>query len=302
MEYKGHQAGVKSVMNIGGGKIATVDYKANLHVWNVDTGALQQKMRIINCRVTCAAYAGNSRVFSGCSMFGGSNILSDIGTGRYIRQFTEEPHRSFTEEVNSVCVLHGQTRAVTGNFRGDIHIWNLDSGKCIQTLERFTILDRREVPGHSESVTCVVGFDQGRQLVSCSTDATIRIWDVEDGWCTQVLRGHNGSVTSVCVIPNKNRLVSAGWDHTLRVWDMESGECMRVLEDHSSIVSCVAVFSDEQKVVSGSRDGTARVWDIESGECLHTLKGHTQSVDSVCCLSDEQIVTASFDKTVRVWA
>src|SRR5712692_7681740 len=51
-----------------------------------------------------------------------------------------------------------------------------------------------------------------------------------------------------------------------------------------------------------SEDNTARVWDAASGRSLAVLQGHTDSVTSAVFSPDGQrVVTASADKTARVW-
>lgn len=53
---------------------------------------------------------------------------------------------------------------------------------------------------------------------------------------------------------------------------------------------------------AASRDGTARMWDAKSGASLAELMGHTSSVLSAAFSPDgTRIVTASNDKTARVW-
>lgn len=49
----------------------------------------------------------------------------------------------------------------------------------------------------------------------------------------------------------------------------------------------------------GTNYSTARVW--KNWECVYTLKGHERSVWGVLSLGDDEYLTASADKTIRLW-
>ena len=51
-----------------------------------------------------------------------------------------------------------------------LKLWDLESGRCIHTLE-----------GHTQEVTVVAVTPDGRQAVSGSDDTTLRVWDLGTG-------------------------------------------------------------------------------------------------------------------------
>ena len=77
--------------------------------------------------------------------------------------------------------------------------WSL----CMQTLE-----------GHSFPVHSVAFSPDGRQIISGSSDRTVKIWDRESGACTQTLEGHD--VSDVVAVEKSNMsylhvLTNRGW-------------------------------------------------------------------------------------------
>ncbi len=72
-------------------------------------------------------------------------------------------------------------------------------------------------------------------------------------------------------------------------------------------MTSVAISKEAHRVASGSLDHTARVWGLSGKKdalsldgCVR-LAGHAAGVSSVC-MRGEQIVTASADKTLKIWA
>ena len=94
--------------------------------------------------------------------------------------------------------------------------------------------------GHEHSVSCVAFLPSGDQLVSCSRDKTIRVWQTETGHCLKTLSGHAEWVRHVAVSPDGELIASCGQDQSVRIWNWSSGVCTSVLDGHEHVVECVA--------------------------------------------------------------
>ncbi|KAF5333909.1 hypothetical protein D9758_017931 [Tetrapyrgos nigripes] len=152
------------------------------------------------------------------------------------------------------------------------------------------------------SIYCIALSADGQQVVSGSSDETIRIWNVETGEEEKKLEGHSHLVTSVAFSADGQRVVSGSSDLTIRIWNVETGEEEKKLEGHSHSVTSVAFSADGQRVVSGSDDKTIRIWNVETGEEEKKLEGHSHWVRSVAFSADGQrVVSGSSDKTIRIW-
>lgn len=66
------------------------------------------------------------------------------------------------------------------------------------------------------------------QIVSCSSDSTLKIWDFETTELIRTLKGHHNKVTSVQA--NQFRIISSGKDRCLKIWDADQRECLFSLE------------------------------------------------------------------------
>jgi len=97
--------------------------------------------------------------------------------------------------VNSVALTPDGRLALTGSHDGTARLWDLASGRCLQTLE-----------GHTDQVWSVAIAANGRLALTGSFDGTARLWELASGRCVGALEGDN---TSVALTPD-GRLGSPG--------------------------------------------------------------------------------------------
>ncbi|XP_046577792.1 THO complex subunit 3-like [Haliotis rubra] len=80
---------------------------------------------------------------------------------------------------------------------------------------------------------------------------------------------------------------------------------IRDIQAHSAKVHSVAWSCDGRKLASGSFDKTVSTYSLDRDRLSkdHIFRGHGDSVDQLCWhpRNPELLVTASGDKTVRIW-
>lgn len=203
--------------------------------------------------------------------------------------------RSLVGHTGSVlCLQFEQNLLVTGSSDSTVMVWDMELYQRKQVLL-----------GHSSGVLDVAlqRLKDSFVLVSCSKDATIKVWDYINGFfvlrCT--LAGHRAAVNAIQL--KGKTLVSASGDYLLKVWEIDNQpRHLMDLRGHQRGIACVAF--DGRFIVSGSNDRTIKVWDIIHGACIRTLQGHT---DLVRTLSLDPLglpgilVSGSYDQTVRIW-
>jgi WD40 repeat protein len=48
-------------------------------------------------------------------------------------------------------------------------------------------------------------------------------------------------------------------------------------------------------------EGVIKIWEMPSGKLLRTIKAHKELIQDVSFSEDNNIVSASLDKTVKIW-
>lgn len=137
-------------------------------------------------------------------------------------------------------------------------------------------------------------------LVSYGQDKNIKIWNLFDGFCSQILEGHSENVNSVILLIDQTRILSSSKDWRIKLWSIKNGICTKTFIGHSANVNCIIQINQEL-IASGSDDKTIKIWSLKDGNCIHTFKDHTEWVISLCVLSCGNIASCSWDSTIKIY-
>merc|ERR1712039_710782 len=85
-------------------------------------------------------------------------------------------------------------------------------------------------------------WELGRCL-SSSSDATLRLWDLESTLTDslETIHGHGSAVTCVVVDWPSRRAITTSADQTVKLWDLNRSHCLKTLQGHSGSVMCIGV-------------------------------------------------------------
>ena len=131
--------------------------------------------------------------------------------------------------VNSVAFHDRSSVLAVAGDDCTIRVYNCaDNGSLM-----FTLVE------HVQPVTQVLFHND--TLISCSLDASIKIWDVGREAVVRTLSGHLDSVTCMALLKS-DFLVSASKDDSIRIWDLNNGELKKSIE--AERVRAVAISFD----------------------------------------------------------
>uniref|UniRef100_A0A3B3ZH08 Apoptotic protease-activating factor 1 n=1 Tax=Periophthalmus magnuspinnatus TaxID=409849 RepID=A0A3B3ZH08_9GOBI len=170
-----------------------------------------------------------------------------------------------------------------------VELWDLESNKKVADCN-----------GHLSWVQRLQFSPDGSQLLSCSDDQTVRLWETK--------KVHTSSAVclkrdSDVIFSDEEIIVSAAdYCNRLQVRDGRKGQVLFQSEEKSSRVRCTCLCKQLSTVALGQEDGTVEVLEVPSGKLLASLQGHTKTVFHCQFIQNGQtLITSSEDTTIRMW-
>ena len=155
---------------------------------------------------------------------------------------------------------------------------------------------------HTQDVHAVAMMPDGQRVVSGSSDATLRIWDLASGRSRAVIEGANLGAHAVAVAPDGSKLAVGCKDGVVREFSTADGSLVRERTGHLGYVRSVAYAPDGRQLVSSADDGRIRLWTADSDQEAQNLDEHLGGVLAVAVSADgERILSGGRDGTVRLW-
>ena len=224
--------GLRVVVDVGGGRVASGGLDGALRVWDVLSGVQVRQLPTRGGSVWCAAALGSSIVATGQTSVMGEIRLWSLLPGAEA----------------GVGVLRGHTGTV-----------------CLLTV-----------------VPPVGGSEQARVqplLASGSDDRSVRLWDVDAGTCTAVLKGHTHWLRCLADLGG-GLLLSVSADRTLRVWDTATGACLSEMQNaHGGVQAIRAACAILGGAATGSFGGAVQRWKWDAGARLLRPEGEALRLD-----------------------
>lgn len=230
----------------------------------------------------------------------GHNNRKKVKISFVIRDEVEKCHRS---GVNSLQYDPYLNRLYSAGRDSIIRIWNTKNIKdpYAQSMEH-----------HTDWVNDIVLCCGGKNLISASSDTTVKVWNAYKGFCMSTLRTHKDYVKALAYAKDREHVASAGLDRAIFLWDVNTLTALTAsnntvttssLNGNKDSIYSLAMNPPGTVIVSGSTEKILRAWDPRTCAKLMKLKGHSDNVKALVLNRDgTQCLSGSSDGNIRLWS
>ena len=182
-------------------------------------------------------------------------LLLDAQTGELRRQIDTE------SQVASHITFSPDSRILAGNIGGEIHLWNVPTGRIVCRLRLDEWLE--EAVFSPDGRFLAAGMLGPRVVVLDAVHGELlRQWEVQADGPGPLAFTSDGTTLAV----------ATGYDNPIGLWDVATGRGLGELRGHRAPVRSLAITPNGLILISGSADGTVRLWDLPARRHLATLQ------------------------------
>ena len=196
-----------------------------------------------------------------------------------------------TSQIRKILKQNNDT-IISCSDDSSIRAWSLDSyeADCSYTLS-----------GHEDKINDILLLDlyDNNTLLSVSDDKTIRLWNLETKECDNAIKTED---IQTCLGKLKNgKFMVGGEDGSVTVFNIEGLEPILSISAHTEPVEMLYESPFTGDIITGSQDNLVKMFKVDNGVCIKILEGHKNTILGVVQLDENNILTASVDKTIKIW-
>jgi len=149
-----------------------------------------------------------------------------------------------------------------------------EHNRLVRILDASTFEQIDALYGHSDDVTALSFFPDGRRLASISIDGSVLLWNIETARAERAYIGFSRGVRPrTLLLSTDGKTMAATHFGGIRIFALEQ-EARRLLKGHLRYVYHVTFSPDGRLLASSGFNEKARLWNGVTGEPLAEFKTH----------------------------
>ncbi|KAJ5390831.1 Small-subunit processome Utp12 [Penicillium cataractarum] len=303
VDIPGHRADIRSIALSSEDRMLASASNGSLKIWNVRTGTC---LRTLECGYAlCSAFLPGDKIVVVGNKNGELEVF-DIASSTLL-----DTIKAHDGPVWSLHVHPDGKSMVSGSADKTAKFWEF---KVVQeeipgtkrTTPRLKLVHTRMLKVNDDILS--LRFSPDARLLAVSLlDNTVKVFFVDSLKLFLNLYGHKLPVLSMDISYDSKMIVTCSADKTVRLWGLDFGDCHKAFLAHEDSVMAVAFVPTNREqnghnFFSASKDRVIKYWDGDKFEQIQKLSGHHGEIWALAISHDgEFIVSASHDKSIRVW-
>jgi len=198
----------------------------NASIWEVNSGDLRANLRTRNQQIVDVEFSPTQPSKIAAAFSEGSIRIYDLENASGLVKLTGGlgPYGKNTGhdlEVTSIAYSSDGSMLASVSRDKSAKIWDVKNGKVLSTL---VVYDPKEKGGKLKDQMFVsISFSQdGRKVVTGSTDKKIRLWDVSSGKLLKEFSGHENVVSLALFAEKADYFLTASDENLAMLWDLNT--------------------------------------------------------------------------------
>ena len=215
---------------------------------------------------------GSDRVTRSFGLSADGKTLVSIGTlASFIYKIDgaklEDSHEILPNEfINAFEVSSDGKKITTGNYKGELKIWEVESGLLLQ-----------EINAHSDGINAIAWSPDGSIFATASADQTVVIWNA-DGTKNKTLNTFESYIFTVEFSPDGKRLIIGSAESEVQIWDIASTSVEKTLQGGKNMFLDFELDANGKKLIGLNIAGAVIYWDMDSDSVGEQICTYTQSI------------------------
>ncbi|CAN9352370.1 unnamed protein product [Alternaria alternata] len=304
VELSGHRNDVRALALSSDDRMLASASSGGLKIWNVKT---QNCLRTLECgyALCCGFLPGDKIVVVGTK--DGDIELYDIAASTLLDKIDAHEGAVWTMQVHP----DGKS-LITGSADKSIKFWNFEIVQeeipgTKRTTPRLKLVESRILKVNDDVLSVQVSPDS-KLLAVATLDNTVKVFFVDSLKLFLNLYGHKLPVLNMSISSDSKLIATCSADKNVRIWGLDFGDCHKALFGHEDSIMQISfiphpVDNDERHIFfSASKDRTIKSWDGDKFQQIQKFKGHHGEIWAMTVArTGDFIVTASHDKSIRIW-
>ncbi|KAF2153817.1 WD40 repeat-like protein [Myriangium duriaei CBS 260.36] len=271
------------VFSSDGELIASLSYNGQIRIWETRTGEDIQQLATQHGRADAIVFTPQRKILE-------SPAWNPFRRPRHAWT-NQETYLVQNYSRGWVGAIFSKTKRLLvciPDSRGDISIWNAESGDMLSTLV-----------GYDFYGSCATFSPDGSILASVSSDV-IHMWNAWSG--DELHELQSDDVARITFSPDGELIAAGCYNGQIRLWKTKTGKDIMTVTGPRCRASDVE-FSPNGKMIAAAFEHEIRLWDIQTGQQKNCYQGHEGLIRVFSFSPDSKMIaSSSVDCTVRLWA